>query len=168
MLKWFGDLSIGKKLASGFLFASLIIVIVGGIGFTSISGFMHHVDDMVKNDLIFLEEAEELEVLTLLNRRYEKDFFLNIGKEEKQKGYIGKFQKTADKTNKLLKKFISHSQSNIHISPEVKQATVDAEKAYNQYKDGFLKLTGTVMADKGITPQEANDLMKSLKKHISI
>lgn len=98
MLKWYGKLSIGKKLIGSFLFVSLIIVMVGGIGLVRISSSISDVADMVENDVYFLEKTKELKVLALQHRRYEKDFFLNIGKKEKQNGYIKKFQTVEKKT----------------------------------------------------------------------
>ena len=76
--KWFGNLSIGKKLIGSFIFVSLIVVIVGGIGFVRISSSIASVEDMIKNDFSFFEKTEELKIFALQHRRYEKDFFLNI------------------------------------------------------------------------------------------
>lgn len=166
MLKWYENLSIGKKLMGSFLLVSLIVLIVGGIGFLRISGNMHHVKDMVDQDLVFLVESEEMEVLALQHRRYEKDFFLNIGKEDKQKGYIEKFIKISEKTEKLLEKIISHTATNPHLAPEVQRAAVKSKDAHKDYKNGFLALTKTVLSDSSITPQMANQLMKPIKESI--
>ncbi len=166
VIQWFQNISIGKKLIGGFLLASLIILLVGGIGFVRISGNIKNVDDMIDNDLKFLVESEELKILALQHRRYEKDFFLNIGKKEKQDGYIANFQKTVDKTKLLIESLVSKTQNNPYIHPDIKKAAKDAQQSYLKYQQGFLELTKTIQADESITPQAANKMMESLKDHI--
>ncbi len=166
VLNWFKNLSIGKKLVSSFLFVSLIIVVVGGIGFVQISSSNSHVVDMVENDIVFLEKSEELKVLALQHRRYEKDFFLNIGKEEKQEGYIRKFQAVVMKTTQLISEFAKKISDDPHLSDDVKKAILDAQGSYSIYAKGFMELTKTVLQDETITPQKANELMSSFKKDI--
>lgn len=166
--KWFGNLSIGKKLIGSFIFVSLIVVIVGGIGFVRISSSIASVEDMIKNDFSFFEKTEELKIFALQHRRYEKDFFLNIGKNEKQKGYIEKFQTVEKRTKVLISNIIKMAENDPHISDKVKSAAADAQSAYNQYTKGFMELTKIVLSDESITPQKANGLMKPFKENIYI
>ncbi len=163
---WFKNLSIGKKLIGAFIFVSIVTAIVGGIGFIRISSSINHVDNMVEKDLMFLTDAEELKILALQHRRYEKDFFLNIGKKEKQAKYIKRYEKVAATTTDLLQKMLTHSQGSKQLGPEVEKAAAEAQASYKKYKNGFIKLTGTVLEDETITPQKANGLMKPLKKQI--
>ncbi|WDP89984.1 MAG: methyl-accepting chemotaxis protein [Desulfobacter sp.] len=164
--KWMGNLSIGKKLIGSFMFVSLIVVLVGGIGFIRISSTIFQVTDMVEDDIRFLEKAEELKILALQHRRYEKDFFLNIGKKEKQNGYIKKFQGVEKKTSALIDEMDRMAKTDPHLSDEIKKAVLDAQASYTKYATGFLGLTKTILADDTITPQKANGLMKPLKDYI--
>ena len=166
--KWFSNLSIGKKLIGSFIFVSLIVVIVGGIGFVRISSSIASVEDMIKNDFSFFEKTEELKIFALQHRRYEKDFFLNIGKNEKQKGYIEKFQTVEKRTKVLISNIIKMAENDPHISDKVKSAAADAQSAYDQYTKGFMELTKIVLSDESITPQKANGLMKPFKENIYI
>ncbi len=166
MLKWFSDMSIGKKLIGSFMFVSLIVVIVGGIGFIRISSSISSVADMVENDITFLEKSEELKVLALLHRRYEKDFFLNIGKKEKQDGYVNKFQSVEKQTIALIAEIVKIVENDPHLSENTTKAILDAQMAYSKYAKGFIELTKAVLADESITPQGANGLMKPLKANI--
>lgn len=166
MVKWFGNLSIGKKLIGSFLFVSLIVVIVGGIGFIRISSSISNVEDMVENDLNFLEKSGELKVFALQHRRYEKDFFLNIGKTEKQNGYINKFKAVEKKTAALITELVKIVEEDPHLSGEVRKAILEAQSSYGKYTEGFIGLTKTVLSDESITPQKANGLMKPLKDNI--
>ncbi len=160
------NVSLGKKLIGGFLFLSLVTVLVGGIGVFRITGNMNQVRALVKYDVDFLKKTEELMIFALQHRRYEKDFFLNIGKKEKQKGYLGKFEAVSSKTVKLMDDIHNIAETFPHISPEVKKATLDARSAYEKYRNGFVGLTKSVMSDETMTPQKANGLMKPFKSNI--
>jgi methyl-accepting chemotaxis protein len=93
LIKWFRNISIGKKLVFGFGLASLIITIIGSIGFFRISNTITDVDTMVKTNLRFLIQAEDLKIFALQHRRFEKNFFLNIGDNNTQLKYIERFQR---------------------------------------------------------------------------
>lgn len=163
---WFNNMSLGKKLIGGFLFAAFITAIVGGVGFFRISSTMSKVQSMVEDDVRLLEDAEELKILALEHRRYEKDFFLNIGNSEKQAGYIKKFLIVSEKTMKLVDHLVVTVKTDPNLSSQVKNALLKAQSAYVEYTKGFAELTRTVMFDKTLTPQKANGLMKPFKSHI--
>ncbi|MFA5904242.1 MAG: methyl-accepting chemotaxis protein [Desulfobacula sp.] len=165
-MNWFKNMSIGKKLIGGFLLASLIIALVGGIGFIRISTNINNVDHMVQKDLKFLEDSESLKIFALEHRRYEKDFFLTIGEDKKQAEYIDKFDKVSTKTEILIKQLVSDVQNNPNLSADIKKTTEDALQSYLKYKEGFLGLTKTVMAEDAITSQKANGMMTPLKDYI--
>ncbi len=165
-IQWFNDVSLGKKIIGGFLLVSFITAVVGGVGFYRIASLMTGVQRMVGDDVKLLENVEELKVLALTHRRYEKDFFLNIGKKEKQKGYLSKFKVVSEKTTELIEDLADLVKDNPHLSAETKKAAIDAKSAYPEYKSGFIKLTATILADEKITPQEANAMMKPFKSSI--
>jgi methyl-accepting chemotaxis protein len=160
------NISMGKKLIGSFLFVALITAVVGGIGFFRISSSMTGVKGLVENDVAFLKASEELKIFALQHRRYEKDFLLNIGKPEKQKGYVKKFKAVSEKTGALISRINEQVSDDPHLSGDVKTAAKDAGEAYKKYVDGFLALTKTVLADPSITPQKGNGLMKPFKAHI--
>nr|WP_320015738.1 methyl-accepting chemotaxis protein [uncultured Desulfobacter sp.] len=166
LLNWFNNLSIGKKLIGSFLFVSLIVATVGGLGFIRISSNISSVEDMVENDVDFLKKSEELQIFALQHRRYEKDFFLNIGKKEKQEGYIEKFLKVSEKTKALIDELDMAIKKDPHLSADSKKAIVDAKSAYEKYVKGFVGLTEVVFSDETMTPQRGNGLMKPFKENI--
>lgn len=166
ILNWFGNLSIGKKLIGSFLFVSLIVATVGGLGFIRISSNIANVEDMVENDVDFLKKTEELQIFALQHRRYEKDFFLNIGKKEKQEGYIKKFLAVSEKTQALIDELGTTIKGDPHLSDDSQKAVADAKTAYGKYVTGFLGLTKVVFSDETMTPQKGNGLMKPFKENI--
>ena len=161
-----GNMSLMKKILGGFLLASLITLLVGWMGFLSITGSMHLVKDVVSNDLHILETSEDLRIQALTLRRYEKDIFLNIGKPEKQQEYLQKFNNQADKTIKTLDEAIVLANAEGHIPEEIKTAIQNAKRAYHQYITGFLEVTEIVFSNQQLTPQDANERMSANKDYI--
>ena len=160
------NMSLFKKIMGGFLITTLITAIIGGIGYRIISSNMTTLDALIAEDVRFMEDADALSVLALQHRRYEKDFFLNIGNPDKQNGYVAKFKKVSAKTSEKMKTMAEYMETNAHLTPEVKQAVKDASQAYGKYVAGFLELVTVVQADDSITPQKGNKLMGPFKSHI--
>ncbi|WP_051309691.1 methyl-accepting chemotaxis protein [Desulfogranum japonicum] len=160
------SLTLKRKLIFGFLMTSLITVFVGGQGYWSSSKSLQEISDMQKGDLSLLLRAKNLKSIALTHRRYEKDFFLNIGNKEKQKGYLEKFDKASNTTSRLLKEVLSQLAVNSKYSDDVKRAVELSSRAYENYRNGFLALTQKIWADSEITPQKANKLMGPIKEEI--
>ncbi|WP_136808196.1 methyl-accepting chemotaxis protein [Desulfosediminicola flagellatus] len=161
-----GNMSLMKKILGGFLITSLITLIVGGMGFLSITTSIHSVEDVVNNDLHLLKTAEGLEVMALTLRRYEKDVFLNIGKPEKQREYLRKFNEVSEHTIKALDEAITIADGEDHIPEDTKTAIRKARQAYNLYISGFLAVADEVLVAQDIMPQDANKRMNSNKENI--
>ena len=163
-----GNMSLMKKILGGFLLTSLITLIVGGMGFWSITTSMHSVEDVVDNDLKLLKTAGDLEVMALTLRRYEKDLFLNIGKPEKQQKYLEQFKAVSDKTNNMLDEAISMAIAESNMPEDMKTAIQKSDQALHQYISGFLAIADEVLVDKYILPQDANEKINSNKENIYI
>lgn len=155
---FFTNVSIRKKLLGSFLLSACITLLVGWVGYSNISANIESMHEMT-----FLRQAKDLKVMALEHRRYEKDFFLNIGKADKQQGYIEKFNKASIQTVKAMDEL---KKDNEHLTNKAQEALKSADNAYKHYLDNFLALTQTVMAESAITPQKANELMKPSKEYI--
>lgn len=162
------NVSFKTKLVAGFLLASLITLIVGYEGFWTISNINNTVKDVIENDIELNISAEKLHSYGLTHRRYEKDFFLNIGNPEKQASYIDKFQKVSASTSDLLDAILSKVTSDPHLSKELKNSINQSNDAYKQYVSGFLSLTKQVLSQPEISPQAANKMMGPIKQQIYI
>ena len=75
VFSFFKHMAMGKKLIGGFLTTALITGVVGGIGFFRISSTMEGLERLVDDDVMFLKQTQELAILALEHRRYEKGFF---------------------------------------------------------------------------------------------
>lgn len=165
-MKAINNLSLKTKLLSGFLLTALITLIVGFQGYITISNTNVMVEEMMGDDVELLLKAEQLMALGLTHRRYEKDFFLNIGKPEKQAGYVDKFKQISSKTKDMLDVVKRDVNADPHLSVELKSGINNTSQAYRKYVSSFLELVETVQKDSSITPQKANKLMAPFKKEI--
>ena len=142
----------------------LVTIIIGLSGAYGIYFNARVTQNLVENGVNFRASVQQLKIEALQHRRYEKDFFLNIGKPEKQKKYVKKFQTVATKTRKHLTQLESMDKTQLnsaHAAP-IKQATT----AYGNYQTHFMNLIQTIMAQPDITPQKANKMMTPFKNEI--
>ena len=61
-----------------------------------------------------------------------KDFFLNIGRIEKQEGYVQKFEAVSKRTHTLLEKIAALTQDDPHLPGDVNSAVQQAKSAYGK------------------------------------
>ncbi len=110
--------------------------------------------------------SDHLGILALTMRRYEKDIFLNIGKPEKQEGYLKKFQSTSDTIHQeiaVLKMLVKGTEE---WQLQSQQLLRESEKSFDKYFSSFLELANAAIADPTLTPQEGNKRMIPFKEHI--
>ncbi len=141
-------------------------MIIGGFAIYSLNYSSNLTSILINEDVGYLSNAKQLKIEALQHRRYEKDFFLNIGKIEKQKKYISKFNKISQKLKIRMQKVATSLQKHTNPNNEDQIQIDDAIKSYNVYYANFINLTNDVFAAKNITPQKANKLMTPFKKHI--
>ncbi len=159
-------MTITNRMILAFGLSLLITIVIGTIGYKSISHNAQMTNDLIRLDADFLTNAQQLKIEALQHRRYEKDFFLNIGKPEKQAKYIKKYNKVSSSTQERMKHLSTLTQDKLNLPGEVANAISGAQSAYNAYYQGFIKLTQTVLKDESITPQQGNKMMKPFKEKI--
>jgi len=154
-------MTIGKKIIIGFFFTSLIALIVGVVGYFAITFTVNSIEDIIQTKFPFFKKINELKIFALQHRRYEKDYFLNIGNNEKQEKYLKKFTNTSDKLLFILDTLAKNKENSLNINEHVKNAKAN----YLEYKKGFINLTNKIH-NSNISPQEANKEMLPIKKSI--
>ena len=165
-MQFLSDLALKKKLLGGFLLTALITVIVGGKGFWTISHTVESIDKLNSTNLALVLKAETLQIQALTHRRYEKDFFINIGKPEKQRSYLTKFKQVSEQTSSNLSIVAQQVMADPHLSSKLKSSIRDTQSAYKVYVAGFLDVSAKVMSDSSLTPQKANSMMDPIKDNI--
>ena len=87
------QITIGKRLFAGF---GILLAFVAIVAFTGQWGLGTSVDAAMRAmnvDVAISAFANDVNISTLDMRRYEKDYFLNIGNHEKETEYLGKWEK---------------------------------------------------------------------------
>ncbi|MDJ0784493.1 MAG: methyl-accepting chemotaxis protein [Desulfosarcinaceae bacterium] len=159
-------MSIVKRLLLAFGLSLIVATTIGLVGFFNISTFTRLTHTLVERDAAYVADTLRLKVEALQHRRYEKDFFLNIGKPEKQAKYLKKFDAVSASLKQRLDHLseVSGRQADL---PESVTATIEtARSAYDNYYRSFIDLSRQVLADAEITPQKANKLMAPVKDQI--
>ena len=162
----YANLSLRNKQLFAFLFSAIITAIVGVLGMQAINKSNQKIEHFINVEQKILIESKQLSIEALQHRRYEKDFFLNIGNVEKQNKYLDKFDKVSDKTKKLIKNIQESLQAIPSIPEEIVISIRNTESAYLNYVESFKKLTSTIQQDQSVTPQQANKMMKPFKDFI--
>ncbi|MGE4402604.1 MAG: methyl-accepting chemotaxis protein [Desulfobulbus sp.] len=160
------NLSLKKKLVGGFLLTSMITLIIGGKSLITLSTNTDNLHRLQNVELSLLVTSEQLEILALNHRRFEKDVFLNIGKPDKQRSYLSKFGDITSKTIAALDRSNELIANGVNIPASVKQALRKSRDAYGHYVSGFQQIAEAVIADPSLTPQAANKRMIPIKDHI--
>ena len=91
----FGRLGLRAKLTVAFMALALIAGIIGVI---AVAGFQHLLDDTRKIhfNMRIAELSDEILIDVLSLRRFEKDYFLNVGRPDKQAEYLMAFVKAEE------------------------------------------------------------------------
>ena len=159
------DFSINQKIGIGFSIITFLICLLAVASYVAISNGLNHSSATTEIDIPLIKLSHELHIIALQHRRYEKDFFLNIGNHNKQESYIKKFKSVSEK----MKHKMNHLKQNllsIDDTDDMRSKLEIARVAYEKYFSNFTQLTQKVQSDSSITPQKGNKLMKPFKEHI--
>ncbi|HEY2513870.1 MAG TPA: MCP four helix bundle domain-containing protein [Polyangiaceae bacterium] len=126
---------------------------------------LRHVEDTTQEILVrdahIAERALEARASTLQLRRFEKDYFLNIGDAKEQASYLGKWKNAkADLESQLTELDNLISSDADHDTLKGMRADLDA------YSAGFDKVGGQVRGGEVPTPQAANVAIRAYKDQI--
>ena len=155
------NLRIGKRLGLGF---GLILVLIGGVatagywGLERVAGLAH---EILRVSAPLVEHSERARATTLGLRRFEKDYFLNIGSPDKEAEYVAKWKDQKKRLDERLDELEKLAQS------ETDRETVRSmRKDANSYEDGFQRVLTGIREGAVKTPQEANAAILPFKDPI--
>ena len=155
------NLSIGKRFALAFgiiLFLMLAVTLVGYWGVSSISGTTYSI---LEGDAKIFEHASHARANTLGLRRFEKDYFLNLGNSEKEKEYLEKWNEQKEKLEGRL-----GDLSKLAVLKEDRDAVKSMQTSFATYAEGFNKVVASVQSGSIKTSQNANKAMSAYKETI--
>jgi len=155
------DEGLGKRLAVGVAIMSFLIVAVALSGRLGLRHVVDTTQDILVRDTHVSEEALNARVATLLLRRYEKDYFLNVGAPDKQADYLEKWKAAREGLRTRL------DALDQLVPSEEDHATLRAMRAdLTTYLAGFEKVAGDVRSGALATPQAANGAIAQYKDAI--
>ncbi|WP_051261467.1 methyl-accepting chemotaxis protein [Desulfovibrio inopinatus] len=162
-------ISIKLKLIFGFLLLLMVMLVIGALAYFSINSGNENLLAFKNKDVTFLDRAQNINVQMLNLRRYEKDFFLNIGNTSVQEKYLNKFileAKDVKASIDVLKKIASPDMHDEHITQDIRENIYSLQKKCNDYTEGFLGIVKKLKKNKNVTPQQANTMMAEFKNII--
>ncbi len=162
----FKNISIKDRIYAGFFIVFMLTTAIGMMGYFAIDG---QIDLNSRNHdtlIPYFQNVQKLKIEALMHRRFEKDFFLNIGNPEKQNKYLIKYEKSSKQLNVHLSEVVRLSGGFKSISNNINTIVDQSQNAYQSYKEGFLSLAKKVLSKPDLTPQEANQRMKPFKENI--
>jgi len=161
------EISVKTKLWGLIGIMLLLIISVGAVGFVTLERGVATLKEFVDQD-----ESQNLTDRVHLNiiqlRRFEKDYFLNIGNPEKQQEYLKKFQEIDAALPQLLSNVATLARADVHLPQDLKAKAVALSGLYADYRNGFYDTVRRLQADPNLTPQQANVLMAKFKADIPI
>jgi methyl-accepting chemotaxis protein len=150
------NMSIGKKLASSYGALVALMVVVAGLGYWGLSRTSGLMRWLLQNEVKLLEHSGRLRADSLQLRRYEKDFFINVGSVDKREEYFDKWkqeQRNVEARLEGLEKIVRSKEHRNLIKEQRRSLGIYADrfgKVALLIKDGSIK--STLEANDAITP----------------
>jgi methyl-accepting chemotaxis protein len=152
------DRALGTRLLWGMAIMSILLVAIAVSGRLGMRHMKDTTQEVLVRDTHVSEEAIQTRVAALLLRRYEKDYFLNIGSATTQEEYFEKWKaarETAIRRLDTLDKLVPSEED--HATLRDMRADLEA------YLAGFEKVAAKVRSGAITTPQAANAAMGEYK-----
>jgi methyl-accepting chemotaxis protein len=157
-------ITLRSKIVILLLVAQTIVAILLLQSLKALSEAGDSVTRVLEQDQLTLDISRKLEITALQHRRYEKDIFLNIGREDVQRNkYLPRLRQSADSLQVLFNQLLQIDRSS---GGKMRTALLAAQQAYTVYYSRLEKLAIRCMNDPQITPQRANQLMAPSKAYI--
>jgi methyl-accepting chemotaxis protein len=160
------EISLKTKLWGLITIMLLLIVSVGAVGFVSLDRGAAGLKEFFDQDeaLQNLTSRVHLDIIQL--RRFEKDYFLNIGHPEKQQEYLKKYQEIDAALPQLMGTIGTLARADVHLTPNLRAKAAALPALYADYRGGFYDTVRQLKDDPNLTPQHANALMVKFKADI--
>jgi methyl-accepting chemotaxis protein len=162
------EFSVKAKLWGLIALMLLLIISVGAVGFVSLDRGAATLKEFIDRDEALQNLTGQVHLNIIQLRRFEKDFFLNIGNREKQQEYLKRYREIDAGMPQLLTKLADLARENVHLAPELKAKVAALPGLYAGYRNGFYDTVRRLEQDPNLTPQQANLLMSKYKADIPV
>jgi methyl-accepting chemotaxis protein len=162
------EISVKTKLWSLIAIMLLLIISIGAVGFVALDRGAATLKEFVDQDEALQNLTGRIHLNSIQLRRFEKDYFLNIGNPEKQQEYLLKYQEIDAAMPKLMGDVATLARADVHLTPDLRAKAAALPGLYADYRNGFYDTVRRLKNDPHLTPQQANALMAKFKADIPI
>jgi methyl-accepting chemotaxis protein len=162
------EVSVKAKLWGLIALMLLLIIALGAVGFVTLDRGAATLKELIMEDEAFLEASSQLHLKIIQLRRYEKDYFLNIGRPDEQERYLKKFQEIDAQVSPLLAELTALARTDVHLTTAQQEKVAGLAELYASYRSGFYDTSRRLRAEPRLTPQQANALMAQYKTNIPV
>ena len=162
------EISVKTKLWGLIAIMLLLIISVGGVGFVTLDRGAATLKEFVDQDEALQNLTGQVHLKLIQLRRFEKDYFLNIGNPEKQQEYLKKYHEIDAAMPQLLGNVAALARTDVHLTPDLQARAAALPALYADYRNGYFDTVRRLKNDPNLTPQQANALMAKFKADIPI
>ncbi|MDO9530607.1 MAG: MCP four helix bundle domain-containing protein [Deltaproteobacteria bacterium] len=162
------EISVKTKLWGLIAIMLLLIISVGAVGFITLDRGAATLKEFVDQDEALQNLTSRVHLNIIQLRRFEKDYFLNIGNPEKQQEYLKKYQEIDAALPQLMSNVAILARGDVHLTPDLQAKVAALPALYADYRGGFYDTVRRLKNDPNLTPQQANVLMAKFKADIPI
>jgi methyl-accepting chemotaxis protein len=159
-MKYWSSLSLKTRIF--FSFGVLLLILIGTTTFAylELRSSAQLAQQALHGDAEMAEAAARARIHALGLRRFEKDYFLNIGSDEEQKGYLVKWQHEDSALREQIDALLKGA------APEDREEIAAIQQDRAAYVAGFQQAVAAIMAREITTPQAGNAAMVRVKDQI--
>lgn len=155
------NLSIAKRLAMGFATVLVLLLFVAALGYWGTHSVNNEAASILNGPAKVAENAQRTRAHVLGCRRFEKDFFLNIGNKDEEVAYQAKWN---DQRESLMVRLAELDKYVVH---DEDRKLIEAMRAeFAKYEAGFREVQGQIASGQIKTPEAANLAITKYKDQI--
>jgi methyl-accepting chemotaxis protein len=160
-MKMLQQISIGKRLFAGFGVLLLFVLLVAAAGQWALNRSVDTAMQVFNVDVAVSSYANDATIATLDLRRFEKDFFLNIGNAEKQTEYLGKWNEAKHHLDENFASVVRVSSD-----PKDRELIEGIRADIDTYASTLQTIAGRISSGEIKTSADANAAITPIKDHI--
>jgi methyl-accepting chemotaxis protein len=162
------EISVKTRLWGLIAIMLLLIIGVGAVGFVTLDRGAASLKELVYQDAALQNLTARVHLNIIQLRRFEKDYFLNIGHPEKQQEYLAKYQEIDAAMPQLMSNVAVLARGDVHLTQALQGKAAALSALYAGYRNGFYDAVRRLENDPNLTPQQANALMAKFKADIPV
>lgn len=155
------NLSIAKRLGMGFATVLVLLLFVAALGYWGTHSVNNEAASILNGPAKVAESAQRTRAHVLGCRRFEKDFFLNIGNREEETSYQAKWN---DQRESLIARLAELDK--FAAKEEDRKLVETMRSEFAKYEAGFHEVQGQIASGQIKTPEAANLAITKYKDQI--